>query len=289
MKRSLSIFLLISLFFLKTTTVYSEQSPDPKADALLNEAEQLKSQGYWNKSKDKYKEALELNPDLDQALFGLGLIAEFENDLNLADDYFRSVIQKSPNHADSFFHLGAIAYSQKKTAMACRYFKQAVDNDPKMIAGFYNLGLSYAELGEFEEARESFKKAISLDPGNARAFYQIARTYEIQGFAHEARLGYQEALKLNPDFQEARDSLSKISESSHEEDSGINDLRRRAQRQIPLFGGSFGSNGLQPTTGLDSFRGLTGAPAQSANNKAMLFQLGSQLVQEFLNSRQQQS
>lgn len=273
------------LFFFSHTAIFAGQNTYSDFDSLINQAEDLRAKGQWDDAINKYKEALQLNPDSDQALFGLGLIAETENDFNTAGDYFRSLIQKNPSHSDAFFHLGAIAYTQQRNREACQYFERAVSLEPKMMAAHYNLGLSYAELGNYEKARESFRNVAKLNPANEWAFYQIARTYEAQGFPHEARAGYQEALKLNPNFSEARENLLQLSETNSENDQSVDDLRQKANRQIALTGGSFGG-GFKPATPFDSFRDLA-YPAQNTSNKAMLMQLGAQMIQEFLSSRRQ--
>ncbi len=284
-------FLVFFLAFLLLNTPlgFSESNPDTEADALIQEANRLMAERQWDTSAEKYEEALKLNPDLTEALFGLGLIAETENDFNAAHDYFRSVIQRNPRHVDSLFHLGAIAYSREQPSEARDYFRLAAESSPNMIPAHYNLGLCYTELYELEKARESFKQAIILDAKNPWPFYQIGRTYEMQGFAREARMGYEEALKLNPNFPEAREGFERLSgiNPARGEDS-IGEMRQKANRQVSLIGGSFGSGGFKPVTPLDSFRDLA-YPAQSTNNKAMLMQLGAQLVQGFVNSRRQQS
>lgn len=262
----------------------SKNPNDPYIHLYL--AESHSATGQTDLAESEYRQALQLNPDLTEAQYGLGLILESRGETQKALEYYRSVASKNPNHAGAFFQIGSIAYRQNNLKEAAEAFEQAALADPNMVSAHYNLGLVLTNLGNLEKAREEFKRAIMLDPSNALAFFQISQTYELQGFRQEAARGYQEALKLNPNFTEARNRLMSIQQGDPM--GGEYSENRMPQRQISLFSGSFGKGGFQTGSPLDQLGGLSGTNAGNGlNSKALLIQLGSTLLNQWMNARRQ--
>ena len=271
--------------FLKASI--SSDGKDPLTHFYL--AESFVKTGSAQVAEEEYKTALALDPNLVEAEYGLALLLEGRGDIDQAKAHYRSVTLKNPTHAGAFFQLGSIAYQEGDFVDAKQFFEQAVLFDPKMMPAHYNLGVIYMKLKDFEKAREEFKKAITLDPSNPAAFFQVAVAYEEQGFLHEAEAGYEEALHFNPNWEEAKVRLENIRNRIAGETDRMNETREPT-RSIPIFSGSFGKGGFQAGTPFDPLGALpgdnTGSPKLSS--KALLFQAGATLLQQWLNSRSNQ-
>lgn len=249
-------------------------------------AESYAALGRTGEAEGEYRKTLSVDPGMSEAEYGLGLVLEQRGNQNEAEELYRSVVAKNPGHAGAHFQLGGMAYRRGNLAGARQAFEQVIAMKPDKVTAYYNLGLVYRELGNYERARESFKRAITLDPSNPMFFYQAAATYESQGFLEEAAMGYDEALRLNPNFREAKERLESVKErlaGGGEDDSES----YGRERTVPLFGGSFGRGGFQPSSPLDALQGLGGGESNQAgfDPKSLLVQAGTALVQQWMNSR----
>ena len=253
-------------------------------------AESFVKLGNAQGAAEEYKNALDLDPNLVQAEYGLSLLLENQGDVSTAKEHYRSVTVKDPNHVGAFFQLGIVAYQEGNLQEAEKYFERASLIDSKMAPAHYNLGLVLMKLGDFEKARNEFKKAITLDPSNPAGFFQAAVAYEEQGFLNEAASGYEEALRLNPNWAEARQRLQAVRNKLTDKEEEMNDSAE-PRRSTPIFSGSFGKGGFEAGTPFDPLGNLaqdnTGAPKTSG--KALLFQAGAAVLQQWLNSRTAQS
>ena len=122
--------------------------------------------GIYTKAIDAYKQAILINPDLDETYYNLGITY---SQLDLYKD-------------------------------AIEAFKQAIRIDPNYAEAHYNLGVNYAKLGLFKDAIEAFKQEIRINPDYVYAHYGLGLNYLIIGDKSSALNEYKILKELDIDL-----------------------------------------------------------------------------------------
>lgn len=135
--------------------------PVSDAQAALNEGTDLLDSGETEKAISALNRAVELDPDLAEAYFKLGIaygliekrdeIAETSGSTEPTPDADRTSKEKKDN--------SEIAFGKAVAA----YKKIIAKNDEDHLA-FFNLGRSYNKLNEDEEAEKALRQAVKLNP-----------------------------------------------------------------------------------------------------------------------------
>lgn len=133
------------------------------------------------------------------------LVVEGENALNIgrypdAKRIFEEELKINPQNDEASWGLKKAAARETLSGPA---FKQAVDELYQQNAsdGHVNLFLGeyYASIHEFDKARSYYLSAIELDPKMAEAHYVLAKLNEQQDNLNEARVELLKAISLSPE------------------------------------------------------------------------------------------
>lgn len=156
-----------------------------------------------DKAIEAYRQATELDPDLAEALFKLGVsyaLMEKEQELipteveqpteeettkkpekkeeekprsvvafEAAVKAYEKYLKKNPKDAEAHFNLGRSYNKLNQDKEARKSLEQAVKLDPENSLYQLELGTILMKLAQYDEAVRALKKAIELDDGNARA------------------------------------------------------------------------------------------------------------------------
>ena len=149
---------------------------------------------------DAYLRATELDPDLADAWFKLGIaygLVEKEqelaaqNDVNVTED---SGKPEKPN-------------SEKAFRKAVEAYKKILDQNPDDHAALFNLGRSYNKLNEDQEAAKTLKQAVKLNPEDSEYQTELGAILIKLAQYHEAISPLKKALELDPENSRATDLL----------------------------------------------------------------------------------
>ncbi|GIW68639.1 MAG: hypothetical protein KatS3mg100_133 [Candidatus Parcubacteria bacterium] len=155
----------------------------------------------YNRAKEAYEKARELNPTSPELLLGLArlevarkeydsakeyinqaialkgdytpaifLLAQIQIQEGKTDEAIRSVEATTlvePNNPLNYFQLGILHYNEKNYRQAVGALRRAVALNPNYGNALFFLGLAEYELGEKEQAQQRFEKIAELDPQNA--------------------------------------------------------------------------------------------------------------------------
>jgi arylsulfatase A-like enzyme/Tfp pilus assembly protein PilF len=188
----------------------------------------------WAEASSQLRRSLELNPNFDQAMVGLGrallnqnnpeeakrwvdkalrynpqnyrawyelAFIESKTDKTAALAAFEKTVSIQPNFALARRDFGMFQYQQKDYADAVTQLSKAIhlgmDKDPQL----YNfLGISYSLTKRLPLAVESYQKALKIDPNLAEGHLNLGLAYEQMGQKNLAGQEYQQACKLKQDF-----------------------------------------------------------------------------------------
>jgi|HubBroStandDraft_4_1064222.scaffolds.fasta_scaffold312260_1 tetratricopeptide (TPR) repeat protein len=142
-----------------------------------------------------YTKALSLEPDNGGALHNLGcFLANHGNQLALS--CFQNAYQLEPDLFESRFNLGLCLAAEAKHEQALKHFEVALslsNGDPEIR---YHLALSLIELKQNFLAIKELNLVVSEQENNDAAWYHLGQCYRTQGFVHEAEAAYLRALKI---------------------------------------------------------------------------------------------
>ena len=192
-----------------------------------------------NKAKEAVDKALELNPDLPEAHWALGIYYYYgSRDYERALEQFAIGQKDQPNNSDLLAATGYVQRRQGKFEEAVTNLKQAAELDPRSYDKAEEVGFTYRFMRKYAEAEYYFDQAISLAPDWPLAYSYKAWLYLIsEGDTKKARKVVQEATGkadqallastlavldvLDGDYQTALDRLPEL--TAFRDVSGFND------------------------------------------------------------------
>lgn len=154
------------------------------------------------------KRALEIDPNLWEANYTLGLILQKEGKGEEAIQCYKKALAGNPLLAEAHASLGAIYVERGMLEHAIPALKRATAVNPELAWGRSNLGLAYTCKGMYEEGIAELKKAVASDPDLASAHMNLAMAYTKKGTLDRAIRRYQKALEIDPDYGKAHYNLA---------------------------------------------------------------------------------
>ncbi|WP_251977378.1 type IV pilus biogenesis/stability protein PilW [Salinicola avicenniae] len=135
------------------------------------------------RAQQALEHALELSPDDSEALEGLALLYQRQNETSLADTFFRRALSADPDATRIRNNYAAILYGQQRYAEACTQLRVASDDITYTNRAqlFANLGQCELANGDPAAARNHYERALDIDPRNARGLLALARIEHTQG------------------------------------------------------------------------------------------------------------
>src|SRR5262249_56995164 len=114
------------------------------------------------RARDAARRALELEPDLPEALLALGTVHQwYDRVWKAAETSFRRALEVAPGNAEALRAAGLLAYTLGRADEAIAYCRSAVDQDPLSLIGHTHLGRAYRGAGRNAEAEEMFRPAAA--------------------------------------------------------------------------------------------------------------------------------
>lgn len=128
------------------------------------------------KAADAFREAINLDPDLAEAHFRLGLSLDALGLENEAEEAYKKAIAKYKKYleanskdAEAHYNLGQTYAGLHLYSEAVREYRQATNLKSDDADMFYDLGVALTKLAQYNEAVAAFSKSIEIDPENYRA------------------------------------------------------------------------------------------------------------------------
>jgi tetratricopeptide (TPR) repeat protein len=170
----------------------------------------LQGQGKLDEAIERFKQAIALKPDYDDAYYNLGTALQAQGKLEEAADSFQKAIALKPECALVHYSLGNVFKEQRKLDKAIACQKQAIKLKPDYAMAYNNLGSLFQELGQFYEAVESYDRAIELKPDYAMAYNNLGSVLQELWQLDEAVECYDHAIELKPGYAMAYNNLGSV-------------------------------------------------------------------------------
>lgn len=162
---------------------------DRRAAVRLELAQGYFSRGQFNTALDELKLALQLKPDMREAVNLRGLIYAAMGELALAEEAFRRALTVYPNDPDTLHNYGWFMCQQQRWATADSLFDQALAQSTYRAPARTLLakGVCEARAGRLLVAEKTLTRAFELDPANPAISVNLAEVLYRNGELQRAR------------------------------------------------------------------------------------------------------
>ena len=133
----------------------------------------------------QYHEALNIDPNREDALYGLGIAEKEKGDLNAAGVALQGVIEMNNG-------------------------KDNASLNTRLQGAHFYLGQVLREQVRYEDAINEFRKALALNRSDADTLFELAKTFALNGNNDDASQAFDVALAFVPDFREAYVEAQKL-------------------------------------------------------------------------------
>jgi len=123
---------------------------------------------------------------------------------------FNQAIELDPNNADALYGRGLLYQGEKQDAQAIEDFTAANGLKPQQADPLLGRAVSYLALDKFKEAAADLDEAVQADPQNAQIWTTRGRAYERLGDKAKAAESYGRAVNLRPRDETARSGLARV-------------------------------------------------------------------------------
>ncbi len=119
--------------------------------------------GEYNDAEKILKEIFE-EKEFDDAYLLMGLVLLGKKEFKEAEIYFKNYLEKNPEVPEALTGLGRIFFERGDYENALILLEKAKEKSPDSEDILYIYGLSLARAGKVEEAKEVFEKIININP-----------------------------------------------------------------------------------------------------------------------------
>jgi tetratricopeptide (TPR) repeat protein len=160
--------------------------------------------------------ALEFDPDLPEALNGLGIVARTREDLEGAQRRFERAVRVDPDFAEGHANLGEVLLARGRVEAALEELERALRIDPDLADARQNLARALLRRGlgagagrreAWARARREYLHVLESEPDRAAAHHDLAFMDFVEGRFERAEAAYRRAAELAPASHEALHGL----------------------------------------------------------------------------------
>jgi tetratricopeptide (TPR) repeat protein len=167
--------------------------------------------GMYEEAVERFSQAIALNSDYAEAHNNLAMALAGLNRFDEAVKHYEKAISLNPMSANALNNLGTVLAQQGRFEDAKPYFLKALAIQPNYEEAYNNLGLLYYQQRDYENSGKYFEEGLNRNSNNPRAYYFLGLIAAEQGRTREAADCFSQALRLDPGFQEAAESLRRVS------------------------------------------------------------------------------
>ena len=187
----------------QTSGMGTNAEPSEIAATLVNEGNQALARGNAATAVEKYRKAVEAQPEDEDAHFNLGIALTRAGKIPEAKKEYEKALELFPDYAEAHNNLGNILKNEKDYAGAIEHFKKAIVALPDNPSAQNNYGTALALQGNVNEAVAHFSEAVRLKPDYLEARVNLANAYMSQNRLDEAAHELDFVLRRNPKFEPA--------------------------------------------------------------------------------------
>ena len=188
-----------------------ELSAKENPELYVKRAHALGEMGQPEEALAEYKRALQMQPDLAEAYYGLGNLFKELGRSEEALEAYNETIRLAPEQEAPFLNRGVILHSRGEFEKAIADYTRVIQSDhPRVEAAYNNRGAAYFETGRYREAKTDLDEAIRRNPNYREALFTRGQTGKALGNYKEAIADFEKVLNLSDDDADVHNSLAWI-------------------------------------------------------------------------------
>ncbi len=152
-------------------------------------------------------EATDADETNSKAFHMLGMALERMGHIHKALVTYERAFRLDPNDQELLINLGLIAWNLKQIDGAAKMFSLYIGSCPDSPLGYNNLGSIQSDMGSPETAIETLRAAIYRMPSEAILWNSLATVLAEDGRVEESLVFYNEAVRLEPEFARLHHNL----------------------------------------------------------------------------------
>jgi tetratricopeptide (TPR) repeat protein len=152
-------------------------------------------------AKNEYQQAIQIDPDLAEAHYRMGLLEVRQEHPTAATSSFQRAIELDSKNLDARLQLGSlgqIALQQMQYVPAENELQQAISLAPRDAQAYEDLGLAQLLDAENGAAEKSFQDAVNVQPDDPQTYINLSNFYSGQNNAARAEQVLQQGIARNP-------------------------------------------------------------------------------------------
>jgi len=159
-----------------------------------------------DKAISSFQTCVEQDPTFYNAYMQLGLLmAENKNDLAIS--YYDNALKLQNDSREALYGKGFYLQQTKKYNKAKKSYQEMISNDKNDFQAFYNYAYCLMEQDSLNKAFRNFKIASKIKVDYVDAIFMLGQISESIGDIPNAKKYYNTALKLLPDNETIKESL----------------------------------------------------------------------------------
>jgi len=165
-------YISLTVLLLITGSIFAQEKGNGNNDAKMqfNDGIAELRKGNTNSAMEKFRAAIEKDPDLAVAYYGLGITYSKKNDYVNAEKNYQTAIEKDSKMVKAYTALGLLQLRQQKYVDAINTFKAAVQIQPDEAKAYWGIADAYRRRDDYNAALEYYQKAVEIDNSYANAW-----------------------------------------------------------------------------------------------------------------------
>jgi superkiller protein 3 len=156
-----------------------------------------------------FEKALEIDPELVEIYYPLGVLHFEGNEFAKAEAYFKSALPtRDAADAEIQNYMGLTAARQGRDEDAILFFQKAIELKSDYAEAYFNLGEALDRLNRFDDAIAAYRKALEINPRYAAAQYNLGVAYYNRERYEEAAAAYRLAVDSQKDDLDSQKNLA---------------------------------------------------------------------------------
>ena len=203
---------------------------DPNlAEADYNLGVLAERQGKREEAVDHYQTALKKKPSLKEASENLAVIAQNEGRIPEAVRAYESILEAYPDDAGAHARLAEIYRMSGDHDRAMEMARLALMREPKSLTAQKVMMLSYLDRKQTSLAKLVAQKALKIDESDPELYYTIGLIFLTEREPGKAQQQFKKAGELRPDYLPAQVMLAKTALQQEDYPGAEQHLRRILQ------------------------------------------------------------
>ena len=211
----------------KNEELFRQKWPDVEPDWLLERGKSLVSileqkiqkalqlihSGDLEEGEALYREILREDPIRAEAIYGLGLIKQLQENLAEARIHYNHAVSLQRDWAPLHQGLAMLDVAEGDMKSAQLRLGRILERNPADLDARRLLGQTLIETEQFEEGIQLLMGILQDDPNDWQTHLILASLYAEVDRTEDVKRHLEAVLAANPDHSEAREALAKISQS----------------------------------------------------------------------------